>query len=202
MKQACTSQLKSTQKQECVVSKLAKFMGLNVSTIGSPSTPCHRSTLSTDTKKCAVEFYNNSSNISWQATGRKDRVIIRETVEGERLKTTEQVQYTCMLMSLREVYNKYKEEYPFLKVEWYPAHAKLFDEISHQVCICNNHENVRLLLVALMEHTTLNTDFAVFTEQVTCDLSAKVCMSGKCSKCTNAIDEYATIPTQTIESRK
>ena len=75
--------------------------------------PPHSATLITDTKKCVVDFYNNS-DISWQAPGRKDRVIIRESVEGEKMKTTEQVQY--MLMSLREAYSKFKEEYPSLKV--------------------------------------------------------------------------------------
>ena len=142
-------------------------MGLNVSTNSSFSTPCHGSVLSTDTKKCVVELYNNSDT-SWQAPGRKDQVIIREMVAGERLKTTEQVRY--MLMSLREAYNKFKEEYPSLKVgltkfcEWCPAHVKLFDQIPHQVCVCNYHENVRLLLAVLKEHTTLNTDVAAFTE--------------------------------------
>ena len=72
------------------MSKLAKSVGLTVSINGSPSTPCHGSALSTDTKKCVEEFYNNS-DILWQAQGRKDQEIIRETVEGERLKTTEQV---------------------------------------------------------------------------------------------------------------
>jgi hypothetical protein len=145
----------------------SESVGLNVSTNGSPSTPCHGSALSTDTKKCIVVFYNNS-NLSWQAQGRKDRVIIREIVEGERLKTTEQVQYT--LVSLREAYNKFKKEYPSLKVgltkfcEWRPAHVKLFEQIPHQVCVCSYHKNVRLLLVALKEHTTLNTDFATFIE--------------------------------------
>ena len=89
-----------------------------------------------------------------------------------------------MLTSLREAYSKLKEEYPSLKVgltkfcEWRPAHVKLFDQISHQVCVCSYHENVRLLLVALKDHTTLNTDFSAFIEQVTCDPSAKLCMSG------------------------
>ena len=195
MKRARTSLPKSPHKQRCVVRKLAESVGLNVSTDSSPSTQYHGSALSTDTKKCVVDFYNNS-DISWQAPGRKDRVIIRETVEREKMKTTEQVRY--MLMSLREAY-KFKEEYPSLKVgltkfcEWRPAHVKLFDQIPHQVCVCSYHENVRLLLVALKEHTTLNTDFAAFTEQVTCDPSAKVCMSGKCSKCANAIDKYAPV---------
>lgn len=44
--------------------------------------------------------------------------------------------------------------------------------------------------MALKEHTTLNTDFSAFIEQVTCDSIAKLCISGKCSKCANAIKKY------------
>ena len=39
----------------------------------------------------------------------------------------------------------------------------------------------------------MSTDFAEFAEQVTCDSSAKVCMSGKCSKCANTINKYAPV---------
>lgn len=80
MKRVRTSLPKSPRKQRCVVSKLAESIGLNVSPNSFPSTLCHGSALSTDTKKCVVEFYNNS-DISWQAPGRKDRVIIREMIE-------------------------------------------------------------------------------------------------------------------------
>ena len=75
---------------------------------------------------------------------------------------------------------------------------KLFDQIPHQVCVCSYHENVRLLLVALKEHTSLNTDFSAFIEQVTCDASSKNCMSGKCSECDNASKNMlqSTSPTQ------
>jgi len=55
---------------------------------------------------CAFLFYSN--DISWQAPGCKDRVIIRGKDEQEvKTKRTEQVQY--MLMSLKEAYNKFKE---------------------------------------------------------------------------------------------
>ena len=87
---------------------------------------------------------------------------------------------------------------PFLKVglirfyELRPTHVKLLDQIPHQVCVCSHHENVRLLLVALKEHTSLNSDFSAFIEQVTCDASSKGCMSGKFSECANAIEKYAT----------
>ena len=58
---------------------------------------------------------------------------------------------------VREAYNKFEEENPFLKVglirfyELRPTHVK--DQIPYQVCVCSHHENVRLLLVALKEHT-------------------------------------------------
>lgn len=142
MKRARTGLPKSPQKQRCVVSKLAESIGLNVSTSSSPSNPCHRSALSADTRECVEQFYN-SNDISWQAPGQKDRVIIRKTVEGQRAKTTEQVRY--MLTSLREAYHKFKEDYPSLKIglakfcELRPVHVKLFDQIPHQVCVCSFH---------------------------------------------------------------
>ena len=104
-----------------------------------------------------------------------------------------------MLMSLREAYNKFKEENPSLKIgltkfcDLRPAHVKLFDQIPHQLCVCSYHENVRLLFVALKEHTSLNTEFSAFIEQVTCDASSKNCMSGRCSECENAIEKYALV---------
>ena len=83
----------SPQKQRYVVGKLAESVGLKVTandSSPSTSTSSHGSVLSEDTKKSVHEFYN--SDISWQAPGRKDRIIIRETTEdGERVKRTEQV---------------------------------------------------------------------------------------------------------------
>lgn len=70
------------------------------------------------------------------------------------------------------------------------THVKLFDQIPHQVCVCSYHENVRFLLVALKDHTTLSTDFSGFINQVTCDSSSKECMNGKCSKCKDVIDKF------------
>ena len=68
---------------------------------------------------------------------------------------------------------------------------KLFDyNIPHNVCVCSYHENVRLLLVALKQHTQLSTDFRSFVSQVTCDSSLKDCMSSKCTNCKDLIDTF------------
>lgn len=176
------------------MSKLTKSVGL---TVVEPSTSAHshNSTTSDATNKCVREFYN-SSDISWQAPGRKDYLIIRESTEsGEKIKRTEQVRY--MLMSLREAHSKFKEDNPSLKVglskfcELRPEHVKLFDQLPHQVCVCSCHENVRLLFIALKEYTALSSEFSGFITQITCDSSSKECMSCKCSDCKDMIDEFA-----------
>ncbi len=161
LKRARTSLPKSPNKKRCVVSTLAKSVGL---TVVQPSSKTHCSSLSDATKKVVREFYIND-DISWQAPGRKDCLIIKETVlSGERIKRTEQIWY--MLKSLRETYSKFKEAYPSTKVgcskfcEFRPDFVKLFDQIPHQVCVCSYHENLRLLLATLKEHTSLSPEFS------------------------------------------
>ena len=88
-------------------------------------------------------------------------------------KRTEQTRY--MLMSLSEAYAKFIEEHPSHTIgqskfcELRPKNVKLFDHIPHHVCVCSYHENVRLLLVALREHTSLAVEFHDFISQGTCD---------------------------------
>ena len=136
--------------------------------------------LSDVTKQLVHAFYI-TDDISWQAPGRKDRVIIRETDdEGGKVKRTEQVRY--LLMSLKEAFYKFTEVNPNIKIglskfcELRPRRVNLFDNILHNVCVCSYHENVCLLLVALKEHTQLSVDFRQFIDQITCDSPAKACM--------------------------
>ncbi len=77
-------------------------MGLSVGS-SSPVQARDCGGLSSDTEELVITFYNRNE-ISWQAPGRKDRVIIREVnADGTRSKMTEQVRY--MLMSLKEAYH-------------------------------------------------------------------------------------------------
>ena len=101
-----------------------------------------------------------------------------------------------MMMSLREAYNKFIEQHLTTKMnlskfcELRPPNVKLFDHLPHQVCLCSYHKNVRLLLVALREHSSLSTEFSSFIEQVTCDATSKKCMTRECSTCVDLIDEF------------
>ena len=104
-----------------------------------------------------VRSFLNADDISWQAL---DCVTIRQLTEaGKTIKTTQQVRY--MMTSLREAYKKFTEQHSGTKMslskfcELQPPNVKLFGHLPHQVCLCSYHENVRLLLVALKEHSSL-----------------------------------------------
>ncbi len=187
----------SPSKRLYIVQSLAKKVGLSVEGSPSSSNGDNPRALSQETKELVHLFYHND-DISWQAPGRKDRIIIRESDEhGVKTKRTEQVRY--MLMSLKEAFNKFKEINTGTKIglskfcELRPECVKSFDHIPHQVCVCPYHENVRLLLTALKGYTQLSVDFHSFIDKVTCNSSEKKCMKSECVTCKDNIDQYAPI---------
>lgn len=133
------------------------FTGLPLGS--SPST--QRNTALSSEVKSGVKAFYLSNDTTWQTLGRRDRIIIREVTDGKMDKRTEQTRY--MLMSLREAYAKYGEEHPSQKIgfskfcELRPQNIKCFDHLPHHVCVCSYHENVRLLLLALKDHTSLTS---------------------------------------------
>ena len=186
----------SPRKQLFVVEKLARSVGIPVCSSSKKSTSAK-----SEVKRELVHSFYRTDDISWQAPGRKDCIIIHETTEaGDRIKKTQQVRY--MIMSLREAWNKFTEQHSTTKMslskfcELRPPNVKLFDHLPHQVCLCNYHETVRLLLVALGEHTSLSTEFSSFVKQVTCDPSSKKCMTRECSACLDLINEFVPLTAQ------
>ena len=191
MKRLKRSLPSSPHKQRFVVEKLARSVGVPVCSSLKKSI----SAQSEESRDVVHSFYR-TDDISWQAPGRKDCIIIREITEkGERIKTTQQVRY--MMMSLREAYNSFEEHHSTIKMslskfcELRPPNVKLFEHLPHQVCLCSYHENVRLLLIALRDHSFLSTEFSSFIKQVTCDATSKECMTRECTTCVSLIDEFA-----------
>ena len=155
-------------------------MGLTLEGSPSSSNGDNPHALSQVTIKELVHAFYHSDDISWQALGCKDSIIIQETDEhGAKTKQTEQVQY--MLMFLKEA-SKFKEINTNTKIglgkfcNLRPQRVKLF---PHQVCVCSCHENIRLLLTALKRHTQLSLDFHSFVDQVTCNSSEKKCIKSE-----------------------
>jgi len=118
------------------------------------------------------QFYYRD-DVSWQAPGRKDRAILREVVNGETLKKTAQVRY--MLMSLKEANDLFKNELPEVNIglskfcSLRPPYVKLFDQIPHNMCVCQYHEKIRLILIVLERYTDISS--ANFVNQITCEES-------------------------------
>ena len=58
-------------------------------------------------------------------------------------------------MILKEAYNSFKADYPTEKVglsrfcNFKPEHVKLRDKTPENVCLCELHENMRLLITAV-----------------------------------------------------
>lgn len=183
----------SPRKQRCVIGKLATAVGLSITS--ATTTSPHASRLSDETQQLVKAFYS-SGDVSWQASGRKDHVTIREkNGDGSVTKKIEQARY--MLMSLREAYYKFVDDHPTNKIglskfcELRPEHVKLYYKIPHQVCVCQYHENIRLLLVILRAHTDLKDEFSELINQITCDSTAEECMTRKCSDCADSILQFA-----------
>ena len=93
----------------------------------------------------------------------------------------------CIPMSSKEAHHKFiTDEQPENKIgnskfcKLRPRHGKLFSNIPHHVCICSYHENVCLLLVALMVHTAFALEFCRFIDQIACDSDNKNACSCEC----------------------
>ena len=122
----------SPRKQHFVVGKLARSVGILVSSSSKKSISAE-----SEAKRELVHTFYRTDDVSWQAPGKKDCIIIREATEaGERIKQTQQVRY--MIMSLREAWNKFKEQHSTPKMclskfcELRPPNVKLFDQLPHK----------------------------------------------------------------------
>ena len=117
----------------------------------------------------------------------KDRVIFREIVDGKKAKETKEIRY--MLMSSKEVYEHFKNEFPEVLLELLKFcslrrfHVKLLDQIHHNVCVCKYHENILLILIVLEKY-----NFDSFVDQVTFDQSNKDHIYRNCDKCKDLLD--------------
>ncbi|XP_033625038.1 uncharacterized protein LOC117288334 [Asterias rubens] len=201
VKRARASLPSSPRKRKVVATAIAKEVVVNV--IMNKPHVAKNYGLDEDTKKKVIEFYLKD-DISWQAPGRKDRVIIRSTDKhGNKMKTTLQARY--MLMALSEAHKLLCRENDISVglskfCDLRPKHVKLFDSIPHNVCVCTYHENVRLLLISLKGDTCtgLPESTSVFTDTIVCDTNSKECMTQDCPECKGKIHDFA--PELTDES--
>ncbi|XP_065058999.1 uncharacterized protein LOC135686653 [Rhopilema esculentum] len=182
----------SPRKRKAVLAKLAEDAGISFT--GSPPSKSKKPgpKENTEIDAAAIAFYSND-DISWQAPGRKDRVIYRSR-DANGKKHKEYVQCRYMLMSLGEAHQLAvttglmisRSKFCSLR----PKHIKLMEDRPHNVCVCVTHENMRMLLQALKPHINVPSCQTKFTSELVCDPTSKNCMSLKCDDCSKNLESF------------
>ena len=102
---------------------------------------------------------------------------------------------------MREVHSIYLQTKPQLTIGFptfcklRPDHVDVFGKIPENVYVCQVHENLRLLLVALnSENNDVLTDLHSFLDKVVCSTENKTCMSLECAKCNESVDTFSITP--------
>lgn len=184
----------SPRKKKAVVQEIAKGIGLKFEQ--AFANVITKNEIGQEIRDKIDKFYQ-TDDISWQAPGIKDRVIVRQKDEkGKSIKMVLQSRY--MLMSLAEAHKMFCDEYKDLyKIglskfcDLRPPNVKLFNMIPHNVCVCEYHENVRLLLAALKNHTSLPNDVNRFSNSMMCSEITKGCATRECTNCKDKLQGYA-----------
>jgi hypothetical protein len=137
--------------------------------------------LSEESKTKVIDFYNDDE-VSRMCPGKKDFVSVKNS-EGKRV----HVQKRLLLANLRELYLHYKEnssgehvgfsKFCELRPRWC---ITVGAKGMHSVCVCEYHQNVKLLLDSLpgpkLDHKSLMA-------KLVCDVSERNCMLHRCEKC-------------------
>ena len=127
--------------------------------------------------------------MSRQAPGRKDVISIK--TDGVR--TSYQKRH--MLMTIKEAFQLFVEEYPDLKIKkskffnLRPGYILPVSETPHNVCLCQYHENFLFLIKAmkLLECASKIPDNIL--NELCCNTNDEKCMMNLCEKCEN-IDKF------------
>ena len=134
-----------------------------------------------DVKQRVHDFYLRDDNC-YMAPGRKDSItVIRD---GQKVK--EQRRY--MIMSISELYELYKQEYPDDRIKLTKFKSLRPDVVlcksatPHNVCTCTYHENVNLLLQSLSP-MGMPSNHRDLMQHMSCDINNEDCMLNNCDYC-------------------
>jgi hypothetical protein len=159
----------------------------------------HLSSLSACTKEQVFQFYHSDS-VSSCAPGKKECIIVRIALphsedEEKTVIAKEYVQVRYMKMTLKKAYEFFKDKYPSSEVglssfcTLRPREVKVLDDLPQCVCLCQYHENIRLLLTVLSQFSRVHKDTSEFIKQVVCNRDSRKCMMSQCATCKNSLTD-------------
>lgn len=150
--------------------------------------------LAKDLEQLVIDFYTDSTlDHIRMLPGKKDFVSISK---GEH------VQKRLILCNLRELFNKFKQEYPNEKIGFSifcslrPKYSVIAGSAgTHTVCVCTIHQNVKLLLYAVDPKLC----YQDIISKVVCDSENLPCMIRSCFKC-NSLDHIKNVLIESISA--
>ena len=177
---------KSPRKRKAVITKLATTSGLVISK--------HKKGNSGGNKKVSVatitkvqEFFCKDY-VSCQAPGKKDFVIKRQRGKKDYL------QKRHMMFSLKEAHSLFQKKHPEVKIglskfsSLRPVNVLLSSDTPRNVCLCQYHENIRLICDCLSKEIEGFPSYSGdFVDKFVCDISSEECMLGRCQNCATYI---------------
>lgn len=132
-----------------------------------------------------VKTFYESDEHSRILPGAKDYKSVKSTETGKR----EHKQKCLILMNLNELYENYKAKFPDDKIGFSkfcllrPSHCiTVGSRGTHSVCVCQAHQNIKLMLTALpsAQHTITYHDLM---SKIVCSVTSKLCMVHRCPSC-------------------
>ena len=139
------------------------------------------------------EFYL-SDGISYQDPGMKDFFITKDE-SGEKTK----LQKKYLTMTLKEAFCIFKIDHPAAKVvltsfcDYRPIQVKLRHKTPVNVCLCEEHENMRLLISAVSWLPNSTTECIA---NIVCHNDNAECMFQTCSSCAKTCHFQYTVRDQ------
>lgn len=176
---------KSPNKRRVVVKKL--FIDyVSPSSTGTKSATPRTNSLSLDTSTIeSVQNFFRREDISRQAPGMKDAMVIRDESTGNK----EKVQVRHLTASIKEVYALYcsengkcvgKSKFADLR----PKEVKLSNKLPHNCCLCKYHENFIQGVNAFQKNYKCFPKYSAdFCEEFLCLPPSENCWLGQCNKC-------------------
>ena len=178
----------SPRKRKAIVIKLACVVG----TIPGQTTSSNKK-LPDATVTCVNKYFLLDS-VSRQAPGMKDYVTVRS---GGKKAKLQKRHLTC---SLKEKYALFKRDHPTVKISFSkfcslrPANVLLSSTIPRNVCLCQHHDNVKLLCEAIHKAVPEFPPYSSETvSHFVCSAEEEKCMTGVCDKCPNWMEEVKAV---------
>ena len=136
-----------------------------------------RKGISSEDLQVVTNFFNDDE-YSRQLPGRKDYVSVR--IDGRK----QHVQKRLLLGNLSELYEAFKKDHSTIKISFAkfcsvrPKWCKLRSSSgSHNVCVCQKHQNSILAALAL------DLEYKDLMKMIVCDTESRICMIHRCDSC-------------------